>query len=206
MSGTLQTDIAILGGTPGGIAAAIAAARLGHSVLLIEPQAHLGGMSTSGLGKSDVERRHLIGGLFQEFTQRIDQHYRNRYAPDSTDIALCQNGYYFEPSVAETVFHDMLKAQPQITLLTSHTLNSATTSENRLTAINILNPKQQRITVRAQVFLDATYEGDLFAAAGADFRLGRESRDEFDEPHAGQIYFDYQRQQFLPGSTGAGDD
>lgn len=206
MSSTLQTDIAILGGTPGGIAAAIAAARLGRCVLLIEPQAHLGGMSTSGLGKSDVERRHLIGGLFQEFTQRIHQYYLDRYAPDSSDIALCQDGYYFEPSVAETIFHDMLKAQPQITILSSHPLDSATTREKRLTAIDILSPRGERVTVHAPVFLDATYEGDLLAAAGADFRLGRESRDEFDEPHAGQIYFDYQRQQFLPRSTGAGDD
>ncbi|QDT89094.1 FAD-dependent oxidoreductase [Gimesia algae] len=206
MSAILQTDIVILGGTPAGIAAAIAAARLGRSVLLIEPQSHLGGMSTSGLGKSDVERRHLIGGLFQEFTQRIHQYYLDHYEPESKDVSLCQNGYYFEPSVAETVFHDMLE-HPQIKILTKHRLVSATTSENRLIAIEIIDTTAGTSqAVRAQTFIDATYEGDLFAAAGADFRLGRESRNEFNEPHAGQIYFDYQRQQFLPGSTGAGDD
>jgi hypothetical protein len=57
----------------------------------------------------------------------------------------------------------------------------------------------------AEVFIDATYEGDLLAAAGAEFRLGRESRDEFDEPHAGVVYFDYQTGEFLPGTTGERD-
>ncbi|QDT42769.1 FAD dependent oxidoreductase [Gimesia alba] len=207
MNAPLQTDIAIFGGTPGGIAAAIAAARLGRDVLLIEPQTHIGGMSTSGLGKSDVERRDLIGGLFQEFTERIQEYYHNQYGTDSENASLCQNGYYFEPSVAELIFHEMLAAEPQITLLTNHRLHSATTSDNRLTEITVSeNEMEERKSIQAQTFIDATYEGDLLAAAGAAFRLGREARDEFHEPHAGEIYFDFQQQTFLPNSTGRGDD
>lgn len=207
MNAPLQTDIAILGGTPGGIATAIAAARLGRSVLLIEPQAHVGGMSTSGLGKSDVERRDLIGGLFQEFTNRIHQYYLNQTGPDSENETLCQNGYFFEPSVAETIFEEMLAAEFRITLLKNHRLQSATSIKKRLTEISVSQTQTgERKTIRAHAFIDATYEGDLLAAAGAEFRLGREARDDFHEPHAGEIYFDYHQQTFLPGSTGRGDD
>ena len=207
MNAPMQTDIAIFGGTPGGIAAAIAAARLGRSVILIEPQTHIGGMSTSGLGKSDIERRDLIGGLFQEFTNRIHQYYQDQFGPDSDNVVLCQNGYYFEPSVAERVFHEMLAEEPQITLFINHRLYSATTSDNRLTEITVSeNEMGEQKRIQAHTFIDATYEGDLLAAAGAAFRLGREARDEFHEPHAGEIYFDYQQQRFLQNSTGRGDD
>jgi hypothetical protein len=200
-------DVVVVGATPGGIAAALAAARLGRSVVLVEYHDHIGGMSTSGLGKSDVENRELIGGLFREFTQRIRQHYVESYGPDSDNVRLCRDGYHSEPSVAEAVFNEMIAEHPDITVLKGRRLISASVTDNRLTSIATESRHSHTpLTLRSDLFIDATYEGDLYAAAGAKFRLGRESREEFGEPHAGVVYFDYQRAEFLPGTTGEADD
>ncbi|MEQ8786340.1 MAG: FAD-dependent oxidoreductase [Pirellulaceae bacterium] len=202
-----QTEVVVIGGTPGGVAAAIAAARRGRRVVLVEAHAHFGGMSASGLGKSDVEKRRLIGGLFREFTQRVRRRYDESFGPDSENAHLCQSGYYYEPSVAEQVFLEMLQEHQGLTLLAEHRLVSAQCTGGAVVEATIASLRTGETTrLRGQVFIDATYEGDLLAAAGAQYRLGRESRDEFDEPHAGVVYFDYRRRRLLSGSTGEGDD
>ena len=202
-----QADVVVLGATPGGIAAAVAAARLGRSVLLVEYHRHIGGMAASGLGKSDIEHRELIGGLFREFTERVLAAYVARHGPDSDDVRLCDDGYYYEPSVAEAVFAAMVGEQPGVGLRRGARLAAVTRSGAAVTAITIMDRRSGRATtLQGRVFIDATYEGDLYAAAGADYRLGRESRDAFDEPHAGVVYYDYQEGKFLPGATGAADD
>ena len=203
----IAQDVVFYGGTPGGIAAAIAAARRGSRVALIEYHDHIGGMMTSGLGKSDVENRAMIGGLFVEFTRRVRQHYVGRYGANSENVKLCHDGYYSEPSVAEAVLEAMIREQPNITVLKGWRLKSASVEADWLKRIEIVNRKSGETRALAgSVFIDATYEGDLYAAAGAEFRLGRESRAEFGEPHAGVVYFDYQTREFLPGTTGAADD
>jgi hypothetical protein len=203
----IAQDVVVYGGTPGGIAAAIAAARRGSRVALIEYHDHIGGMMTSGLGKSDVENRAMIGGLFVEFTRRVRQHYVGRYGANSENVKLCHDGYYSEPSVAEAVLEAMIREQPNITVLKGWRLKSASVEADWLKRIEIVNRKSGETRALAgRVFIDATYEGDLYAAAGAEFRLGRESRAEFGEPHAGVVYFDYQTREFLPGTTGAADD
>lgn len=203
----LKFDIVIVGGTPGGIAAAVAAARLGRSVALVEYHRHIGGMAASGLGKSDIENRAAIAGLFREFTDRILTHYTERYGPGSENVALCRDGYRSEPSVAETVFSEMLAdCGKNVALLCGLRLLAVHLEEGAVTAIKVADrstPETRRL--EAGIFIDATYEGDLYAAAGAEFRFGRESRDEHGEPHAGVVYFDYQSRRFLPGTTGAGD-
>lgn len=210
--GERRFDVVIVGGTPGGVAAALSAGRAGRHVLLIDAHRHIGGMSASGLGKSDVEKPHLIGGLFREFTDRVRRRYLDRFGELSPDFALCRDGYYFEPSVAEAVFDEMLEECSNISVLTQHRLVRADVRRNALVRIEIENSSgTQAGSLRhfwcsAGVFIDATYEGDLLAAAGAEFRLGRESRAEFNEPHAGHIYFDYQAARILPGSTGEGDE
>lgn len=206
-----QFDVVVVGGTPGGIAAALSAGRAGRTVLLIEAHRQIGGMSASGLGKSDVEKRHLIGGLFREFTDLVRRRYLDRFGEHSPDFALCRDGYYFEPSVAEAVFGEMLGECSNISVLTQHRLVRAEVCRNVLVRIEIEDcsgtqaGSLRHFWCSAGVFIDATYEGDLLAAAGAEFRLGRESRAEFNEPHAGHIYFDYQNARILPGSTGEGD-
>jgi hypothetical protein len=201
-----EYDIVVCGGTPGGIAAALAAARLGRSVALIEYHAHLGGMSASGLGKSDIEHRELIGGLFRDFVERIRGYYVERFGIDSENVRLCRNGYYYEPAVAEQAFDAMIASQPSIDVHKSHALQAVDVSENRPRRIEVRDRTTGAVrTFRGQVFIDATYEGDLYALAGAAYRLGREGRDEFGEPHAGVVYFDYETGEFLPGSSGAAD-
>ncbi len=203
---SLAQDVVIYGGTPGGIASAIAAARLGSEVILIEYHDHVGGMTTSGLGKSDIENREKIGGIFKEFIAGVQQHYVTTYGADDENTKLCHDGYYAEPHVAEAVLEAMLAKEKHITVLKGWRLKSAQVEDRKLTGITILNRKTgEEKPLKARVFIDATYEGDLYAAAGARYRLGRESRDEFDEPHGGVVYFDYQAHEFLPGTTGKAD-
>lgn len=200
-------DIVVIGGTPGGIAAAVTAARLGHSVVLAEYHPHIGGMSTSGLGKSDIEHRAVIQGFFREFVDRVRAHYVAQAGGDvnSPLVKACQDGYFYEPSVAEKVFHSFLSEQPSLTLLTGHQFEKAETKAGRIVAVTVLDRASQKLrTLRGKIFIDATYEGDVYAAAGAEFRLGRESREEFGEPHAGNIYVDWRSDQTI-GGTGAGD-
>ena len=202
-----SVDCIVVGGTPGGIAAAVAAARLGRSVALIEYHPHLGGMSASGLGKSDIENRPMIGGLFAEFVGRVHQHYLKHYGTDSEDVRLCQDGYYYEPSVAEAIFDELVGEQRSITVLKFHRFESTVTRANSACGVVVRDRKtgiEHKLV--APIVIDATYEGDAYASARASYRLGRESREEFGEPHAGIVYYDYLKEVFLPGTTGEGDN
>lgn len=203
---TKDTDVLLAGGTPGGIMAAIAAARAGAKVTLLEYHHHIGGLSASGLGKSDIENRDAIAGLFREFTRNVLSWYVQKYGSDSEEVKKCRDGYYYEPSVAETVFNQMVAAEPNISLLTGYQIEKATAHAGKVTEVTFRNRNTgQSTTFKAHAFVDATYEGDLYALAGAAYRLGRESKDEFQEPHAGRIFFDYNDNVFLDGSTGEGD-
>jgi hypothetical protein len=200
-------EVVVYGGTPGGIASAVSAARLGRSVALVEYHDHLGGMAASGLGKSDIENRAMIGGIFKDFVARILAYYVKTYGAESENVRLCRDGYYAEPSVAEAVFEALVGEQPTLTVIKGHRLESATVEDNRLRSIEVIDRRSGAArTLAATVFIDGTYEGDLYAKAGAEFRVGREARAEYDEPHAGVVYFDYQTHEFLPGSTGEADD
>lgn len=201
-----EFDIVVVGGTPGGIAAAVTAARQGRSVALLEYHAHLGGMAASGLGKSDVETKEAIGGLWREFVGRVSEHYVRTYGPDHENVKLCRDGYYYEPSVAEKIFDSMVAEQPKVRVFRRHRLDGAVRIGNRLVGLFAKDRDSGvRREFRAGVFIDATYEGDLAAAAGAVFRLGREGRADFNELHAGVVYMDYETRTFLPGTTGEGD-
>jgi len=206
-SALFAQDVVIYGSSPGGLAAAISAARMGRGVTLVEYHDHVGGMTTSGLGKSDIEHRDMIGGIFKEFVAGVLEHYVKTYGAEHENTKLCQDGYYAEPHVAETVFEAMLAKEPKITVMKGWRLHSAKVTDNKLRGITVVNRRSgDERPLTAKVFIDATYEGDLYAAAGAKFRLGRESREQFGEPHAGIVYFDYQAHEFLPGTTGKADD
>lgn len=199
-------DLVVVGGTPGGIAAAVTAARQGRSVALLEYHAHLGGMAASGLGKSDVETKEAIGGLWREFIDRVRDHYIRTYGPAHENVKLCRDGYYYEPSVAEKVFDAMVAEQQRVRVFRRQRLDGTERTGNRLVALWAKDRDSgARREFRGGVFIDATYEGDLAAAAGAAFRLGREGRADFNELHAGVVYMDYETRAFLPGTTGEGD-
>jgi hypothetical protein len=139
------------------------------------------------------------------------EHYEalDRGKPDKPNVKLCRDGYWYEANLAEKIFHDMIAGEGgRIRLLLQHELKRAVVKHNRLTAI-VLGDRTRAgspVEIRASVFIDATYEGDLAAMAGAPFRTGRESRAEYDEPHAGRIYMKFRDTELLPGSTGEADN
>jgi len=200
-------DVVVIGATPGGIASAVAAARLGHSVALVEYRAHVGGLTASGLGKSDITKADAIGGLWDEFVARVLADYVKTYGAESDQVVKCKKGYFYEPSVAEKIFNEMIAGEKGIELLLRHRLDEVVRHDKTLTAVRVTNRDSGDVReLRGTVFIDGTYEGDLSAYAGAAYRVGRESRDEFDEPHAGVIYMDHVTRALLPGTTGEGDD
>ncbi len=200
-------DIVVVGATPAGIMSAIAAARHGAAVVLAEYHDHIGGMSTSGLGKSDIENKEAVSGLFREFTKRVHRYYIDKYGEGSKDVQLCREGYYYEPSVAELIFHEMIREEESIQLLLGYQIESARTESGAIVEAGFKNRRTgEFLNLKGKVFIDATYEGDLYALAGAEYRLGREGKEEFGEKHAGKIFFDHNDHLILPGSTGEGDD
>lgn len=187
-------DVIIIGGTPGGIMTAIAAAREGKSALILERTSHIGGLPANGLGATDITTRNATTGLFRQFVSRNKQYYVDTYGEDSPQVKDCSDGYHFEPSVAEHTFHDMIKAQgSKITVLCNRQFDSNPQNLIRqgkiIRGVKMLNRENRAIeTYTGKVFVDATYEGDLGAAANIPFRVGREGRDEFGEICAGKIY------------------
>ena len=201
----------IYGATPGGIGAAVAAARLGQTVLLCEYEDHIGGIVSNGLTNADIGKRQAVGGLFYEFTQRVVRYYEQMDSgnPTRPNVKLCRDGYWYEANAAERIFHEMIAAEKgRIRLLLRHELKRAVVTKGRLSAIALEDRSHpgSSIEVEANVFIDATYEGDLAAMAGVPFRTGRESRAEYGEPHAGRIYMRFRETELLPGSTGEADD
>ncbi len=199
-------DVAVYGGTPGGVAAAIAAARAGRTVALLEYHKHIGGMTTSGLGKSDIETKEAIGGLFREFTSRVKAHYVERYGPSHDNVKKSRDGYYYEPSVAQRIIDRMVADEKAIAVRTNVALDGVTMDGARVTGVRVKDRSTGEVNaLHAAVVIDGTYEGDVFAAAGARYRVGREGRSEFNEKHAGVIYQNYDTREVTAGSTGGGD-
>jgi hypothetical protein len=174
-----SADVVVYGGTASGIVAAVAAAREGKSVLLLEPGKHLGGMVTGGLGATDVGNRGAIGGYALEFFQRVRLYYADKYGEKSQQVKDCADGFRFEPSAASAVFAAMLK-EAKVTVLLNQRLESVEREGARIVVL-----KTARDSFKAKVYVDATYEGDLMAAAGVKYHVGREGKDKYGESIAG---------------------
>lgn len=180
-----HADVVIYGSTPGGFCAAIAAAREGASVILLEPTDHVGGLSTGGLSHCDSNqmRRETLMGLFDEWHRRVVKDYTDRGLPAPYNPTVKdQARWTFEPHVAMRVTRAMLK-EAGVTVLTRRYLQSVTKDGPRITSLITKDG-----TFAAKVFVDGTYEGDLMAAAGVDWTIGREGRAEFGESYAGKRY------------------
>ena len=180
-----EADVIVYGSTPSGFCAAIAAAREGVSVILLEPTDHDGAMNTGGLSHCDSNQmvRDTVMGLFHEWHTRVVKDYTDRglkapYNPAVKD----QSRWTFEPHVAMRVTRQML-VEAGVTVLTGRYLKAVTKNGPRITSLVTKNG-----TFQAKVFVDGTYEGDLMAAAGVDWTIGREGRAEYDEPLAGKQY------------------
>ena len=180
-----EADVIVYGATPGGFCAAIAAAREGAKVVLLEPSAHVGGVNTGGLSFSDSNQtvRSTLRGLFEEWHQRVAADYAARGVKLPYAVAVKDNSVWtYEPHVAARVTDAMLK-EAGVSVLTKQTLEGVEKAGARI--IGLRTPAGVHT---AKVFVDATYEGDLLARAGAYWHLGRDSRDEYGESFAGRQY------------------
>ena len=169
-------DFVVYGATAAGVATAVAAARQGLSVVLLEPQNHVGGMVTGGLSATDIGRREVIGGFALEFYLRLGRRYN--LIPHHQVIA-----WKPEPRVAESVFHEMLSAA-NVKVLYQHRLKEKTgvsLSGGRIRSIGMENGAR----FSAPLFADCTYEGDLIAQAKVSYTLGREGVKQYGESLAG---------------------
>jgi len=189
-------DIVITGATPAGIAAAVRSARRGHTVLLTDHRPGPGGMLSNGLLQWDALSPARRSPIYDEFLDRTHAFYAEKYGADSPEQSLAKlvPGRYpiasVEPHVFEKICGEMLSAEKNITTVYKVHVSSASISGRAITTITLAPHEGAGSSreVSAKIFIDATYEGDLAAAAKVPYRVGREARDEFDEPHAGKVF------------------
>ncbi len=155
---TVKSDICIFGGTSAGVIAAVQAANMGKTVVVVEPGSHPGGLTAGGLGWTDIGNKAAIGGLAREFYQRLGKHYGKAEA------------WTFEPSVAEAEFNRLL-TERKIPIFLHQQLAAVKKKGARIMEITT----QTGDIYRARMFIDATYEGDLMAKAGVTYFVGREA-------------------------------
>ena len=187
-----EADIVVYGDASGGVAAAVQATRMGKSAILVSQYGHLGGLTSSGLGWSDIGNDAILGGLSREFYHQLYLHYQKPDAwthqkrddfknkgqgvpalNEETELAST-----FEPSVAEAVFDAMAK-EAGVNIINGRLdlKNGVTMKGKRIRAIRL----EDGTTIKGKMFIDASYEGDLLPLAKVSYVIGRESNDEFNE-------------------------
>jgi hypothetical protein len=220
----IETDICVFGGSSAGIIAAIQAKRMGKRVVIAEPGKYLGGLTTGGLGATDIGNKAAIGGLSREFYGRIARHYaqesswtleqRGEYFSrrgsgqsqasnlDATNATM----WTFEPKVARSVYDEMIR-ESGVRVLREQRLKSVKKNRARIVEIGT----EDGNVFRARMFIDGTYEGDLMAKAGVSYHVGREANSVFGETLNG-IRAETPKHQFTvavdpynkPGDPGSG--
>ena len=220
-------DVVVIGGTPAGVAAAIAAGRAGKSVILIEQSPVLGGVHSSGVIRLDDLYVESNSGVMEEFRQRVKVYHRTELAEDPLVKAhLTRNprspwnvaeGRAWEPHTAARIYAEMVAEAGNITTRFNEVAVDVKMKGNRLTGVIAQDRDNQgrlgkKQSYAGKVIIDATYEADLAAFANVPYRIGREARSE-EEPHAGRIYTNFFRgvsgtlkATILPDSTGEADD
>ncbi|MEZ5387284.1 MAG: FAD-dependent oxidoreductase [Prosthecobacter sp.] len=181
----MEADVIVYGATPGGFCAAIAAAREGSSVILLEPTAHVGGVNTGGLCFSDSNQtvRSTVMGLFDEWHARVEKDYQQRGVKLPYEVSVKDHTHWtYEPHVAAKITQEMLD-EAGVKVLTKRVLKNVVKSGAHITQITTNDGD-----FTAKVFIDGTYEGDLMAASGVSWTIGREGRKEFGESLAGKQY------------------
>lgn len=189
----ISSDVVIYGGTSAAVTTAVQVAQMGKSVIIVSPDKHLGGLSSSGLGFTDVGNKSVIGGLSRQFYQRIYQYYQkpktwkwqkkeeygNKGQGTPAIDGKNRTMWIFEPHVAEMVFEDFI-TDNKVKVYSNEWLD-------RTNGVKIKNGKILSITTLSnntytgKVFIDATYEGDLMAAAGVSYSVGREAGNVYSE-------------------------
>ncbi|HUP80583.1 MAG TPA: FAD-dependent oxidoreductase [Pirellula sp.] len=180
-------DLVVYGGTSGGVTAAVQCSRMGKTVVLIESTQFLGGLTTGGLGATDIGNKRAIGGLSREFYQRIYKYYLapERWTRETREVYFKdrvkneESMWTFEPSVATKIFNDMI-TEAKVPVVFGQRLNlknGVIKDGARITKIVMESGR----SFEASVFIDATYEGDLMAKAGVSYHVGRESNQTYAE-------------------------
>jgi hypothetical protein len=219
-------DVVVIGGTPAGIAAAIAAGRAGKTVIVIEQSPVLGGVLSSGVIRLDDRYVESNSGVMEEFRQRVRTYHRTELADDPLVKAhIKQNpsrpwnvaeGRAWEPHTAARIYAEMVAELNTISTRFNEVAVDVKSKGDRITGVVTRERNNQgklgkKHTYSGKVIIDATYEADLAAFAKVPFRIGREARSN-EEPHAGRIYTNYFRSvpgklnaTILPDSTGKAD-
>lgn len=169
-------DICIYGGSSAGVMAAYTAKKMGKSVLLIEPGKRLGGLTSGGLGYTDIGNKFAISGLALDYYRRLGKHYGKF------------ESWIFEPSVAESLFREYIK-RANVEVWYQLALKEVKKDKGAITEISLVDPMNESAApgqiVRAKVYLDCTYEGDLLAKAGVSYTVGREANSLYGETYNG---------------------
>lgn len=188
-----QADVVIYGGTPAAVISAVEVVKSGKTVIVVSPDKHLGGLSSSGLGFTDTGNKEAIGGLAHEFYRRVYLHYNDSKAwkwqlkseygnkGQNTPAMDAENKtmWIFEPHVAENIFESFV-TENKITVLRNEWLNRETgvvKKNGKIVSFKTLSGKM----FEGKVFIDATYEGDLMAAAKVSYHVGREANSVYNE-------------------------
>jgi hypothetical protein len=190
----IETDICVFGGTSAGIIAAVQAAKMRKTVVIAEPGRFIGGLTTGGLGATDIGNKAAIGGLSRDFYHRIAGHYarQNSWTLEKRADYFAKRGsgqsaasnldaadatmWTFEPKVARAIYDQLLK-ENNIRVLREQRLKSVKKEGARITELRT----EDGNVYRAKVFIDATYEGDLMAKAGVSYHVGREANATYGE-------------------------
>lgn len=193
---TESADIVIYGGTSAGVVAAVQAKRMGSSVILIEPTSRVGGLTTGGLGQTDIGNKAAIGGISREFYQRIRAHYQKESSWKWQASSDYRSGgqsrtndaeatmWTFEPSAALSVLQDLLKEHDINVVYGERIDRSGRGVVANGTKILSIRMESGRVFSGKQ-FMDCTYEGDLMAVAGVSYTVGREANSTYGETLSG---------------------
>lgn len=204
-----EPEVIIYGGTSAAITAAIQAKKMGKRVVVVSPEIHLGGLSSGGLGFTDTGDKTVIGGLAREFYHRVYMHYQDNDSwkwQNKEDYGNVGQGtpaidgdartmWIFEPHVAEKVFEDFVQ-EYDIEVYRNEWLdreNGVKMENGRIKSITTISGK----VFEGKMFIDATYEGDLMAAAGVSYHVGRESNDTYGETWNGVQFGVYQHGHYF---------
>ena len=226
----MQRDLIVYGGTEAGVICAVQAARLGLATALVSESSYLFGFFPS-LGAWETHYSGFRAPLSEEVRQRIVSYYRETYGERSEELSTCLDRdannpmITFEPHVAELVLRRLIEREENLEVHAPMRLLKVVREGNQIESVFFQKKDHRPIAFSADTFIDCSYMGDLAALAGAQYRLGRESREEFSEPHAGRIFTTWKEGRYpqdavegklrlsatwttgevLPESTGAGD-
>ncbi len=193
-----HSDVIIYGGTSAAVVAAVQVKKMGKSVIVVSPDKHLGGLSSGGLGFTDTGNKEVIGGLSREFYQRLYSHYqqnaswmwqkREEYGNKGQGTPALDGAnrtmWIFEPHAAEQVFEDFVR-ENKLTIYRNEWLDRSAKGvvkqAGRIRSFRTLSGQ----VYEGSMFIDATYEGDLMAAAGVKYHIGREANSTYGETHNG---------------------